>query len=292
MGGTMLQRLEEIKDLPTIPLVIQKIEEAIQDPNASAKKVAGVIEDDPAIMTRILRVVNSVFYRTSDGREITSLSQAISRLGYRTIKNLALTTAIFRIFGDRKTVSFDLNQFWVHCIATGIINNIVYETCGGNMKQIYTKDELHLLGLLHDVGKIILEQYFHEEFTQILTYAQEHKVHSVDAEEAILGANHAQVGAWLAKKWMLPPIFVNGILHHHNTSAATEQYLDVVSTVNISDFICLKGKIGYSGSEVLPKFDNTTWKRLGLNNESLAEILDRTAEEAKSSTILLSIMGK
>ena len=106
MEEKVLRRLEDIKDLPTIPLVIQKIEEVIQDPNASAKMVADVIADDPAIMARILKVVNSVFYRGSDGREITSLPLAIARLGFRTIRNLALTTSIFSTFSDRKNRFF------------------------------------------------------------------------------------------------------------------------------------------------------------------------------------------
>ena len=89
MNKSVLNRLESIDDLPTIPLVIQKVEEALKDEDASAKKVASVIQDDPAIMTRILKIVNSVYYRSSDGKEINSLSLAIARLGFTAIKNTA-----------------------------------------------------------------------------------------------------------------------------------------------------------------------------------------------------------
>ncbi len=289
MEASILTRLEAVKDLPTIPLVIRKIEEIVQDPNASAKQVARVIEDDPAIMTRILKVVNSVFYRGADGREISSLPLAIARLGFTTIKNIALTTSVFSMFGDTNPALFDRNKFWVHCIATGIINNIIYETCGGNLSRLYSKDELHLLGLLHDVGKIILEQYFHDEFSLVLDTAREKNLHSVAAEEEVLGANHAQIGAWLAKKWMLPPLFVNGILFHHRPEAAPDEFRDAVVMTNIADFICIKGQIGNSGTTVLPKFDGGVWKHLGLNNKLLAEILDRANEETKNSSIMLAI---
>jgi len=291
MEDRVLKRLESIEDLPTIPLVVRQIEEAIDDPDTSAKKVAQVIEDDPAIMTRILKVVNSVFFRSLDGREITSLPLAIARLGFRTIKNIALTTSVFNMFSPKKVASFDLQQFWVHCIATGIIGNIVYETCGGNLKRIFNKDELHLMGLLHDVGKIILEQYFHDDFTDILQYSRENNVHIVEAEEEILGTNHAQIGAWLARKWMLPSFLVNGILYHHDTENAPEEFLEAIAITHISDFICLKGKIGYSGNGSLPKFSGNVWKELGLNSKSLAEILDRANEESNNSMVMLSIMG-
>jgi len=290
MNKSVLNRLESIDDLPTIPLVIQKIEEAIRDEDTSAKKVASVIQDDPAIMARILKIVNSVYYRSADGKEINSLSLAIARLGFTAIKNIALSSSVFTAFSEKKVTSFDLNQFWVHCIGTGIINNIVYETCGGNLTRIYTKDELHLLGLLHDIGKIILEHYFHEEYTGILEYGRENKVHSVIAEEAVLGVNHAQIGAWLAKKWKLPPLYVSGILFHHNTQSAPAEFLDAVTITNISDFICLKGRVGYSGTAALPEFSGSVWKHLGLNNKMLADILDRSNEEAKNSAVMLGLM--
>ena len=105
MNKTVLKRLESIDDLPTIPLVIQKIEEAISDEEASAKKVASVIQDDPAIMTRILKIVNSVYYRTADGKEINSLPLAIARLGFVTIKNIALSSSVFTAFSDKKVTS-------------------------------------------------------------------------------------------------------------------------------------------------------------------------------------------
>jgi HD-like signal output (HDOD) protein len=290
MESRLFKRLELIEDLPTIPLVIRKIEEAIEDPDASPKIVAAVIEDDPAIMARILKVVNSVFYRPLDGREITSLSVAIARLGFGTIRNIALTTTIFSMFSGRKVSTFDLNEFWVHCISTGIINNIVYETCGGNMRHLYARDELHLIGLLHDIGKIILEQYFRDDFTRILKYSHENKVHISKAEEHLLGVTHAQIGGWLARKWLLPPLFVNTILYHHAVLSAPQEHLEPTAITHISDFICLKGRIGYSGSETLPPFEGKVWKNLGLNNEMLTEILDRAAEESKKSALLLSLL--
>jgi HD-like signal output (HDOD) protein len=225
-----------------------------------------------------------------DGREITSLSVAIARLGFGTIKNIALTTTIFSMFSSRNLTSFDVNQFWVHCISAGIINNIVYETCGGNLQRIYTKDELHLFGLLHDVGKIILEQYFRDDFAKILNYCRNNKVHIVKAEEYILGVTHSQIGGWLARKWLLSPLIVNTILYHHAVASAPEEFREPTAITHISDFICLKGRIGYSGSEAMPPFEGKVWKYLGLNNELLTEILDRAAEESKNSALLLSLM--
>ena len=291
MDESVLRRLEAIDDLPTIPLVIRKVEKAIDDPKSTAKEVAAVIEDDPSIMARILKVVNSAFYRPLDGREVSSLPLAVARLGFKTIKNIALTTSVFSMLGQGKVRVFDLNKFWQHCITTGIICNIVYEVCGGNLKSIYTKDDLHLMGLLHDMGKIILGRYFSESFAEAIELSEEKHQHILISEEELLHANHAQIGAWLAHKWSLPPAIVHGILYHHAPEEAPEQYLDLVAITHISDFVCLKGQFGFSGSSVLPKFEGGVWKYLGLNMEGLNEILDRTRQEEKESLVLLGIMS-
>jgi len=291
MDEKVLQWLEHIDDLPTIPLVIGKIEQAASDPNSTARDVAAIIEDDPSIMARVLRMVNSVFYRPVGGREVTSLPLAIARLGFKTVKNIALTTAVFTVLGDRKTACFDVRKFWEHCITTGIICNVVYEECAGNLRSIYTRDELHLIGLLHDVGKIILEYYFRDHFARALELSMEKQQHLLVSEEEILGVNHAQVGAWLAHRWSLPALFQYGIRYHHDPASTPEDFYDMAALTHLADFICLKGGFGYSGSSSLPPFDRVVWKRLGLNNDKLSTILDRTREEAKMSSVLLSALS-
>ncbi len=291
LGDSLLMGLEAIDDLPTIPIVIRKIEQAIENPDTTAKDVAAIIEDDPSIMARILKVVNSAFYRPVDGREISSLSQAVARLGFKTIKNIALTTSVFSTLGRLRVRSFDLNKFWQHCITTGVINSIVYDVCGGELSSVYGKDELHLMGLLHDMGKIVLEQYFNESFGRVLELTVERGIHISEAEREVLHATHAQVGAWLAYKWSLPPSVFYGILYHHEPEQAPKEHSDLVALTHIADFICIKGKFGFSGSSALPRFENSVWKHLGLDSERMSEILDRTPVEAKRSSVLLAILS-
>ena len=109
-GQEILRRLETIHNLPTLPVVITKLREAISDPNADARKIAQIIEDDPAMMARILKVVNSALYR---GRQdVTSLQMAVARMGFNAISNIAMSTTIFSVFKSTTEVGFSHEDFW------------------------------------------------------------------------------------------------------------------------------------------------------------------------------------
>jgi len=147
----IFQKLESIRDLPTLPMIIEKLGAAIRDPNTNAEGIAGIIEDDPAMMAKILKVVNSVLYGARE--PINSLQLAVARMGLNAINNIAMSTSVFTTYKKDEQSDFDRVEFWRHCICTGIAAEVIYRRCRENLSQNYSKDLIHLSGLLHDIGK-------------------------------------------------------------------------------------------------------------------------------------------
>ncbi|MBF0199006.1 MAG: HDOD domain-containing protein, partial [Planctomycetes bacterium] len=223
----VLERLEAIEDLPSLPLVIVHLNEAIQNVESSAADVAKIMEEDPAIMARVLKIVNSAFYSGGmSSQPITNVKHAIVRLGYDAVRNIALTSSVFSIFKEDHAQVFNRIEFWRHCICTGIIANVVCDF--SPLRDRIPKESVALSGLLHDMGKIILEQYFYDIFTKILLFAKEHNTPVHEIEQTAFQISHSEIGAWLGKNWNLGEDLIACIEYHHTPEEAPEEYRDMV----------------------------------------------------------------
>jgi putative nucleotidyltransferase with HDIG domain len=281
-------RLEAIEDLPSLPIVITKLSEAIQNVDSSAHDVAKIMETDPSIMARVLKIVNSAFYSRGENTEkITDIRHAIVRLGYDAVRNIALTSSVFSIFKEDHAQIFDRKKFWQHCICTGITANVLREHIQGG--ESIPKESVALAGLLHDMGKIILEQYFYDLFTEMLNESQERDEDLYEVEKNVFKITHAEIGAWLGREWKLGQDFVEVIAHHHEPDEASEALKPLVSLVHVADVICHEQGYGQSGRRVPPPYKKEVWESLGLSKDSMGDILKVIAEETQKSEILLSL---
>jgi putative nucleotidyltransferase with HDIG domain len=285
----VLSRLEAIDDIPSLPMVISRLTAAIQDVDSSASDVARIMEDDPSIMARVLKIVNSSFYSSSVSKQdITNVRHAIVRLGYDAVRNIALTSSVFSIFKDDHIKVFNRTEFWRHCISTGIIANVVCQYSKHNEDEI-PRESVALAGLLHDMGKIIFEQYFYDMFTNILNYAAKNDQALYEVEEKVFKITHSEIGAWLARRWKLSEDLIACIEFHHCPEKAPKALQPMVGLVHVADYICNLKKIGQSGNPRPPQFREDVWTGLGLNIEKINEIVARADEEAQKSEILLSL---
>ncbi len=151
-------RLEKIRNLPTLPAVVNRLGTEVRNSRSDAVRIAAIIEDDPSMMARILKVVNSVFYASAE--PITSVQQAVARMGLTAINNVALSTSVFSTFEKDDKAEFNREAFWRHSISTGIAAGVLHDQAGERLSRRYPSDLLHLAGLLHDIGKIVFEQFF------------------------------------------------------------------------------------------------------------------------------------
>lgn len=279
----VFREFREIDDLPTLPVVIEKLGQAIKNPNSDARRVSRIIEDDPAIMARVLKTVNSVFY--SGSRPISSVQEAVARMGMNAVNNVAISTSVFSAFGGRADDSLDREQFWRHSIITGIGAMIVYERVKGNLAAVYGRDVLHLAGLLHDIGKIVLDQYFHDEFLEALHHSRSEKVPLEEAEERVIGVNHTEVGSWLGVRWNLSPDLLQVIRWHHETCSAEREHRGLTSVDHVANYIGNLEKLARGGDD-FPAYENETWRSLGLTVADIPEVVEAVRSGAEQSELL------
>ena len=285
----ILHIFESAQDLPTLPEVAIRLQEVINNPRSSAKDVAGIIEDDPAIATKVLKMVNSVFYAPARGEEITELQFAIARLGFVTVTNIALSTSVFRAFSRAQQPIFDRHQFWRHSICVGIVTTVLHDYCVNHVDQHITSDVAHLSGIVHDMGKILFENYANSEFHQALNSAKVEDIPAVKEEARFIGMGHDEAGGWLANRWKLGPEIQAVIRWHHDPlSCPEEEYSGLAKLVHIADYICHNQGLGESGNPT-PSYDHRVREELNLTSEKIGDLMGIVEAEAAKSEILLSL---
>ncbi|MBN1766366.1 MAG: HDOD domain-containing protein [Sedimentisphaerales bacterium] len=285
----LLRIFETAEDLPTLPEVAIRLQEVVDDPHSSAKDVARIIEDDPAIATKVLKMVNSVFYAPSRGEEITQLQPAIARLGFVTVTNIALSTSIFQAFNKARKPVFDRREFWKHSICVGIVTTVLHDYCINQIDQRITRDMAHLSGIVHDMGKILFERYANTEFHQALENAQKADIPAIKEEARFIGMGHDQAGAWLAEKWKLGPEIQAVIRWHHEPLSCPDEPLQpLIKLVHMADYICHNQQMGESGNPS-PSYDQHVREELGLTPDKIGEVMGIVEMETENSDILLSL---
>jgi putative nucleotidyltransferase with HDIG domain len=284
ISATIQAKLDAIRDLPTLPAVIEKINAAVADPNMDAEHMALLLRDDPAMSARIMRVVNSALYATGS-ETIGSVRTAVVRLGMLGIRNVAMSAAVFSALGAKGQGTFDRQEFWRHCIHSGVAATVLHRRARARLTRFYTDDILHLAGLVHDIGRIVFDQYFHAEFVASLALCEKELMPLQEAELKVIGVDHAEVGAWLAQKWRVSEEIQQTIRWHHDPASAGERYVELAMLCHVGNYICNQQQIGWGG-DAAPVYLPSVWNSLGLSPGDVSEIGAQVKAEAKGSEML------
>jgi putative nucleotidyltransferase with HDIG domain len=201
---------QRVKTLPSMPTTVLALGRAVADERCTVDRVMGLLAQDPGLSAALLRLANSVMY-SRDGR-VMDLRSAVLRLGFDAIYHLGQSAAIIRsIHGG---VHLDPLRLWQHSVAVGLVARGICGLVGREQLG----ESAYLAGLLHDIGKIALDQCFAEEYRPVVEALGSGAV-CIDAERAILGVTHAEVGAMVATQWNFPEALVQTIRDHHEPSA-------------------------------------------------------------------------
>lgn len=202
------QLIKKIEEIPALPIISQKIMEIAGDEDNSVKKLAAFIEEDRALAVKLLQVANSACYGFLS--RASSLEDALTVLGAKEVKSIALGFSVHDFFSHSGSNIFDRAQFWKHSIICGQFAKLL-----GRHFNVRNNDTLFLAGLIHDIGKVVLDQYFHEDFLRIIEYVSSNNTTFSMAEKEILGTTHYQIAAKLLQQWQFPNKVVMEILYHH-----------------------------------------------------------------------------
>ncbi|MBW1677101.1 MAG: HDOD domain-containing protein [Deltaproteobacteria bacterium] len=200
--------VKRIRQIPTLPIISQKIMTIVGNENASFEELARVIEKDQALAIKILKVANSAFYGFLSS--ISSLEHALVILGINEVKSIVLGFSVQNFFSHSESDAFDRTRFWKHAIICSQVAKLL-----GRHYNIRDDDSLFLTGLIHDMGKVVLDEYFHEEFLQIIEHLCSNNSTFSEAEREILGTTHYQIAATLLKQWDFPDKVIMQVLYHH-----------------------------------------------------------------------------
>lgn len=232
--------LSKVRDIPSLPEVVTKVMELVSNPNSSAAELSRVIAHDPGLTTRVLRLVNSAYYGFP--KQISSIQQSIMILGFTTMRGLVLSTSIFKIFSPKDAKAgktLDYKDFWKHSISTALCARVI-----ANKTGLTEGGEAFSCGILHDIGKVVFDQYGHSDYVDVFkllkpNYSSEEMI---KAEEEIIGMNHAEIGYRLADKWNLPESLSESIRCHHNPldSVSNTKLIGVIYLANLFSNIISK----------------------------------------------------
>ncbi|WP_460179939.1 HDOD domain-containing protein [Thermodesulfovibrio sp. TK110] len=224
--------IQKLKKLPTLSYTAEKILNLTSKELTHLDELVSIIERDPPIMSKVLGVANIVYLGLY--KPITTLKDALLKIGFKTLKNIALSISIFSLFKSSPEKEKSYTGLFKHSIATGTVCQIISEKF---LKE--ASEEYFTAGVLHDIGFFALHYAFYEKLQEIEEAFRESSSLK-EAEEKIIGTNHSEIGKWIAEMWGLPEMVVEVILYHHDFPKKSLKYAKTVALVQLSNFIAEK----------------------------------------------------
>jgi HD-like signal output (HDOD) protein len=278
MNADLLRKiLDEHQELSSLPQTLAEVLRVAKDEDSSAHDLAEVLRRDPSLTTRILRVVNSPFYGA--GREIHSVTQAVVTMGIRAVTALALSTSIYDMTSKWEG-AVDRRRFWRHSLSVAVAARMIAE----EVKYPFG-EEAFVTGLLHDLGLLILEKSFPQEFNHIWQQAKTENA-LIKLEQEMWATDHARVAQFLFEQWNLPRSICNAVGLHHQFDSHTSTDRQLVLIVALADTMT-QFHLVESADMSTEKIDRkkALAAHLSLKQDRLKQIerdhLDRAMEEAK-----------
>jgi putative nucleotidyltransferase with HDIG domain len=247
INSQISERLDHIDNLPTLPRMFMLLLNVIEADRSSAADLARIICADQSLTARLLKYANSPLLR---GRErIENVQQAVIRLGFEELKRISLTALVYEgLFRQSQGVYFNRAQFWKHSALVG------YATAGlvERLKIDSFSAVAFVAGLLHDIGIVILDRFFPEDFSCLIKFIDGRQELLEQVEEAGNNPSHASIGACLLYKWSLPETVWRAVCGHHSCRDGGDPCTSLASVIYLADFIVRRLKFPFYISEPVP----------------------------------------
>ncbi|HOF14236.1 MAG TPA: HDOD domain-containing protein [Spirochaetota bacterium] len=259
--------IQNVEQLPSLPDVVSKIINMVNDPDVSFKHVADEIAKDQAITANILKLCNSAYF--SKGKEISSIDRAIVILGLKEVKDIVVIATTKSVL-NKVIVGYDLarGELWKHGVAVAMLAKKIATEC--NQKAI--ADIAFTGGIIHDVGKTVLALFVQSTFKEILNTVTEKSITFQEAEKVVMGFDHQQIGEQVAIKWKFPKVLQSIVRYHHEPMNAPDDHKMIVSIVHIANTLCLMAGIGIGSDGLYHELNYDAIKLLSLKDSELEKL--------------------
>ena len=263
--ATAKKRIQLVKNLPTLPGMIDQISRAVDSKRFSMEDIGKLISRDQVLTAKILKLANSAFFGFS--RKVGSLTQALVLLGFDVVKGLILTSSVFDLMKNKA------GGLWEHSMGVATAASLIAQEI--EMEDV---EEVSLAALLHDLGKVVLRAHMPEDMEKINRLVEEQKKSVREAEWEVLGFDHSHVGQWLAESWKLPENLTEPIRWHHQPAEARKAPR-FTAIVHFSDILVRGYGYGDGGDPWVPPLDRGALKNLKLTSEKLETVVDGLCEK-------------
>jgi len=264
--------ISKIDDLPALPTIVNDVMRLTEDPYSTVKDIENVMLKDQGLTTRILRLANSVHYGYA--RRISTISEASVLLGFEAIKSMTLAASVNSLM-IKKVPGYELgeNELWIQSQSCAMISRYISK----KLKYPFA-DQAYVAGLLRDIGKVIISYYLVDYSKEIMAKLEENpNLSFVEVEESVLGFNHSQIGAKVAKKWNLPDELIEAIEYHHNPEKATVNY-KLTAIVHLADAITMMMGIGLGVDGLIYNLSKEALDSLGVDEHQLEQLFSDASD--------------
>lgn len=269
--------LPVINSLPSLSAVVMDLLRSLGEEEIGNTLLAQKISQDQALSARTLKLANSSFYGTAFRSK--TVQEAVTVLGSKTIRRLAMASALIDGLPQAKDSGFDVKSLWRHSIATALCAAELALEAGG------TSDIAYVAGLLHDVGRLALATHLPTEYHDAMAYRARYDCSVLQAEQEVLGLDHSVVGEALTRHWHLPEELQLAVACHHAVRAGHTSQLPLV--VLVADAMAHAMDLADDPNEAVPPIPVAVWSALALDDSALQRVMHKTLQQFEAASSIL-----
>lgn len=274
--------LAKIGDIATLPEVTAKIIAAVDDPKSTARDLHNIIKNDPALATKILKVVNSAFYGLPG--QVAEIDRAIVLLGLSAVKNIAISASISRLFTAEKiSDKFSARDIWRHSVGVAVATR---QFCSLIGKKAFA-EEAFLAGLIHDLGLLVERQAYPDQLGEIIKTASKSDRPFCDIENELIGVDHQALGAALAAKWKFPRGLQTVLGYHHKVDNLSQEHRLLPVVVYVADVLCCHERVGFHLTAEGQALEDTLLESVGLTEADFNKVREQLPEDVEAAEAVL-----
>lgn len=262
--------VQRITNLPTIPVIALEILRLVSDDLTSAGSLEKIIQKDPSISAKVLSFANSAFFGFR--LPTKTIRNAIVRIGFDNVKNIALGVSLMTVLEEdngEKTSNYE--KIFQHSTSVGVVARLLSKELKLNID-----DEAMMSGMLHDIGSLVMNRYFHDSYRNVLKAVQ-HGRPLLEEEKNVFGFTHADIGAWLADRWHLPDSVLDVTQYHHKPSRAKRNVKHVAVT-HIADHVITRDIASATGHDPDYPFDPSSLEILSISEGEFNDLAQKISK--------------